>query len=274
MNVILAATDLSPRSDRAVARAFRIAAEIGARVSVVCVVDEDLPGTMCAKMAEEAGARLASLSASIPDAGKAAHETRVVTGDPLRDLPRMADEAGADLLVLGVHRPRPLMDMFRATTMEKIVRMSAAPVLVVREPAAAPYATALAGVDLSPSAAVALRAARRIAPGAALHAFHAYSVPFKGFLGEEGAASHPFRDEAASALAEWRAAARLPEDFGEIDLVEGSVASALSAALARLKPDLIAMGAHSRSTLSPTILGSFVTDLLRDPPADLLIARR
>lgn len=267
MNTLLVATDLSPRSDIAVARAARLTEETGARLVVLSVIDEDLPEPMAARMKEEAQARIA--------AGPGATRL-VVVGDPLRDIPKAADEEGADLVVLGMHRSRPILDMFRSTTMEKLVRLSARPILIAKNSADRAYERAVACVDLSPSSVAALRAVRSVAPQAALHAFHAYSVPFKGFLGDEGAdpGAHPFRDEAASALAEWRAAARLPDGLGEIELVEGSVAGAFSAAMTLHRPDLVAMGAHSRAALSPTLLGSFVTELLRDPPTDLLIARR
>ena len=37
-------------------------------------------------------------------------------------------------------------------------------------------------------------------------------------------------------------------------------------------PDLIALGAHTRSGLSPYTLGSFAANLVRHPPTDLLLA--
>ena len=39
------------------------------------------------------------------------------------------------------------------------------------------------------------------------------------------------------------------------------------------RADLIAMGAHGRVGAARAILGSVSTDLMRDPPCDLLIAR-
>ena len=43
--------------------------------------------------------------------------------------------------------------------------------------------------------------------------------------------------------------------------------------LAKGRYDLIAVGAHGRVGAARAILGSLATDLMRDPPCDLLIAR-
>jgi nucleotide-binding universal stress UspA family protein len=43
--------------------------------------------------------------------------------------------------------------------------------------------------------------------------------------------------------------------------------------LAAIKPDLVAVGAHTRSGFLPNVLGSFVTDLIHSPPCDLLVSR-
>lgn len=273
MDALLVATDLSERSDRAVARAFRLAAETGARLVALSVVDAELPEAARGALAEAAEAHLAALPARFPGAAAVSFTPRVVLGDPLRDILREADAAGAALLVLGRHRERPFLDLFRSTTMEKLVRAALLPVLLVREPAVGPYGSVLAGVDLSPASAAALRWAARVAPAASIRAFHAWSIPFKGFLGEE-AAARAIREEAAEGLAAWRAGANLPEAAGRIELIEGAVGAAFRACLASARPDLVAIGAHGRPTLSPTLLGAFTEELLRDPPTDLLVVRR
>jgi len=46
MKKFLMATDLSARSDRAVERAVALARELGAKLKIVHVVDEDLPASL------------------------------------------------------------------------------------------------------------------------------------------------------------------------------------------------------------------------------------
>lgn len=277
MNSILVASDLSYRSDRALTRAFLIAAETGARLTVLSVIDEDMHAEIRDKAIRHARARLDSISAAQPKADEVIHVQHVMAGDPLRDIVRAADEAGAELIVLGRHRDRPVLDLFMPTTMEKLARLASVPVLLVHDAPEHGYRRILAPVDFSPASVAALRSAMSAAPHAALHAFHAYSAPFKGFLGgdapEEGG-SHRFRDEACAALGTWRAASRLPERMGEVEIVEGAVGETLGARLAKEKPDLLAIGAHGRAAFSPSLLGRFTEDLIRDAPCDLLVARR
>lgn len=277
MHSILVATDLSHRSDRAVARAFLIAEETGARLTVLAVVDEDLPEAIANAVLEKTRERLSGLCRTLRQKSEVAHEEMVISGDPIRDINRVADEIGADLLVVGRHRIRPFMDLFMSTTVEKIIRVAAVPVLLTCNVVDRPYERAVSAVDLSPASAAALRNARLVAPKASIHAFHAYAVPFRGFIGGD----HPseggrglFREAAQADLDVWKTGAHLPEDLHDIDLVEAAVGEALRAAVARVKPDFLALGAHGRATLSPTRLGSFTEELLRDPPCDLLIARR
>lgn len=54
-------------------------------------------------------------------------EASVIVGDPAEAIGRRAGESGAGLLVLGIHRPRPLLDMFRDSTMQRIVPADALP---------------------------------------------------------------------------------------------------------------------------------------------------
>jgi nucleotide-binding universal stress UspA family protein len=58
----------------------------------------------------------------------------------------------------------------------------------------------------------------------------------------------------------------------EIEIISGGRSETM-ARMAAGRPDLIAVGAHTRSGFSPNILGSFVTDLIVTPPCDVLVAR-
>lgn len=276
MKTALVATDLSTRSDRAVARAFSIAKETGARLVVITVIDEDLPEEIGQRFVQDARAKLETFCAAQPGAAETPYETRAIIGDPQRDLHALAEEIDASLVVLGLHRRRPLRDLLSGTTMERLVRASRKPVLLVRDPMDHPYRKAIVATDLSPAGAAAARAAAMVAPDAAIKVFHAYHVPFKGLTGPEGdeALHGPYRDEAQRELDAWSAAAALPASAGAPELVEGSVHEAVARKLAGERPDLLAIGAHGRSALSPTLLGSFTEELLRDPPCDLLVVRR
>lgn len=272
MERMVVATDLSPRSDRAVARAFVIASQFKVKLELVSVVDEDLPGDIAERARLEFEARMAQFAAAQKGADKVDYSVSVTVDDPVGGL--VAAAAGADLLIMGLHRRRPLMDMFVSTTLEKVIRATETPVLVVKDPADHPYSRILAALDLSPASTAAIALARTLAPDAECRAFHAFRIAFKGFVGGESAGAQSIdRREAEKALAKWRESAG---DLSElaVEVIENSPNGAMRECIDAFSPQLIVIGAHGRNALNPYLLGSFAAELLADPPVDLLVTSR
>ncbi|WP_158963797.1 universal stress protein [Chachezhania sediminis] len=269
---ILMASDLSTRSERALRRAYRVAEATGARLTVLSVVDDDLPVKIVEQMKEEATSALTKLCASISDH---AVEIRVAVADPVRSIVEATMADDVDLLCMGVHRPRPFWDLFSGTTMERIVRACRVPVLLVKNPADHDYERIAAGVDLSQSCSAAIRAAHMLAPSASMTAFHAYHVPYRGLVAPSQAASafEPFEREAQGALDKWWAETPLPAGIAKPIPRSVGRSQALAETIANVNPELLAVGAHARAGLAPTVLGSFTEEILRHPPCDVLIVR-
>ena len=275
MKHILAATDLSPRADRAVERAFRLAKETGAALTVLTVTDDAIPEPLASRLRPETEEHLRQFCDSLSQGGAIPFKTRVVAGDPPVDIPRIAGEIGANLVVLGLHRRRAFLDAFRETTLERVVRLSAPTVLLVREHADHAYERVLAAVDFSPAASAALAAARALAPKADIRAFHAVHVPFTGYTDDDprGQSGSSFLKAAADSRRRWMDTAALPEGVDPPEIVEGALGAVLNAEIGRVKPHILAVGAHARHGLADMVLGSVARDLVRDPPADLLLAK-
>jgi nucleotide-binding universal stress UspA family protein len=273
MKSLIVATDLSERSDRALARAASLAGRIGARLTVAHIVDSDLPADVAAAQRQAAEA---SLTRQLAAMGITGAELSVTTGDASVTLPAMSEAAAADLVILGLHRRRPILDRVRGSTMERIVRASQRPVLLVAAPVRAPYARALCGIDLSPACVAAVRVAAEIAPDAAITCFHAFHIAFRELIAPGGRPEDiaPYIAEAREEVERWCAGAGLPPRAGTPRMIEAEVREALRTMLAEVAPDLLAIGAHGRPALYPNLLGSFAADLVRDPPCDLLIVRR
>lgn len=270
---ILVASDLSARSERALRRAMALAAQHGARLTLLHVVDEDLPAAMAQRMQEEAEADLARLCASISTQEVA---IRVEIADPAEAIARIAGEGRADLLVMGVHRPRPVLDLFSGTTMERIVRAVTLPVLLVRDPNDHDYDAILAGIDLSPSCGAALRAAAALVPAVTIRTFHAFHIPYRGMIAPTGSAEalRPFLKEAQRALDEWWETADLPATCEKPVPEAIGRTTLLMRRMEEHDPDLLVIGAHGRPSFAPTLLGGFTEEILRAPPCDVLIVRR
>lgn len=274
MKHILAATDLSPRADRAVGRAFRLADAHGARLTVLTVMDDAMPDRLAKVMQPETEAHLKTFCDSLSDDGRIGYATRVAKGDPSHVIPDTASEIGADVVVLGLHRKRAFLDTIRETTLERTLRMTAQPVLLVRDPADHDYASVLAAVDFSPAATAAIGAAHALAPAATIHGFHAVpvAIPRKGQFDPLPATGNHVRD-AEDARARWMDMTALPGGMAPPAICAGGLEAVFDAEFARLKPDLVAVGAHARFSLTHRMLGSLALQLMRDPPADLLVAK-
>jgi nucleotide-binding universal stress UspA family protein len=251
---------------------MRLAEQHGALCEVIHVVDNAMPREITERLSADAGARLRRFVDA--NKGDAKAQSAVLVGDPMEVIPAEAKARGADLVVLGLHRPRGFLDRLRETTMERLVRLLRTPVLLVREPADHDYENVLVPVSFSPACASALAAARRVAPDAALSVFHAVYLPFTGLTGEKpgGAMDRELTQEARAVMADWRRKEDVADIEGDIAIITGPLEDVLGRKLGEVKPDLIALGAHTRGPLATSVLGSFAADMIRQPPTDLLLA--
>lgn len=273
MKTILVATDLSERSDRAVRRALRLAGATGARCHVLNISDDSLPEDLAAQQREAAQSRLRRFLDAVPGGDKAKAEA--VVGDAVPTLCDTATRLQADLVVLGLHRPRPILDALRETTMERLVRLLPQPVLLVRDPADHDYSSVVTAVSFSPACAAALRAARIVAPQARITAFHAIHIPFAGLTGEGpgSGVAHQMQAEAEAARKDWMRTEDLSPDLAQVTMLTDGLNETLSRQLRAAEADLVALGAHTRSRYLAGGLGGFTGSLIRHPPTDILIAQ-
>lgn len=252
---ILVAHDLSPEADLALQRAALLARQQGARLTLLHVAATP-------EAAAAASARLA---------GAATAEVRVVHGDVVAMLLHQARGLEADLLVLGAHH-RQSPEGFAGTTLERLLHDSPAPVLLVAGAAPAPWRSVLAALDFSPCASRALQLARSLlGAGAQLHALHVHEVA--AIHAGEDPADLAFQGELLDRLL---SAEEARDDDGvqlSHELRQGERQSCLQAVLAERRPQLLALGAHSRSQLADALLGSLTLEVLRQPPCDVLVAR-
>ena len=149
MKTILVASDLSARSDRAIARAAELARQHNARLIVLHVVDEELPSALADRQVEDAKRALAVAVAALPHADALFSEVRVVIGEHYLTILAETEASDVDLVVVGQHRKDVLLDLFRGSTGERIVRFGNRPVLIVKSAVTHSYVRTLAAVDFS-----------------------------------------------------------------------------------------------------------------------------
>ncbi len=243
---IIAATDLSARSAHVAGRAARLAERLGARLIVAHVTGGD--------------------TRSKPD-----EDLRLLSGEAGAAIAALARDEHAQVIVLGLHRERRVLDLLRLTTMERIVLAAPCPVLIAHQPPEEAYAQVLGLTDFSAASAAALAMAARIAPDAAFHAIHALRMRLGARAARGNREYEAAMQRAEAARESFLALPGLPAFTEKPEIVPGGVHPVLAFRREELGADLVCVGAHSGR--DPRALGNYARDLMRAPPTDLLIAK-
>lgn len=276
LSKVLVATDLSARSDRAVERAVILAKQTGAALTILHVVDTDLPSRTADRLHDDARALIADHVATLQGVDLMAPDIRVVFGKDYNDIVDVAEKMGAELIVLGVHR-NETRELFRGTTAERVIRTAARPVLMVKTRPRSPYHRIIVGVDFSEYSRRAIEFAAKLFPEGEFHIVHAFDVPFKAFLtGDDNRreASKGHQEQMEQFVGGDFTALRTILQAAPARLFQvvrqGPVRQVIQDQVDRLKPDLLVLGTHGRSGIARAVLGSVAEDFLSHPPCDVL----
>lgn len=280
MKNILLATDLSARADRALERAVSLAHAHGAQLTIVHVIDGDLPASLADSQAATARESIARHVDELSANERSGIAIAVVFGRPHVEVLAMSEKLDADLIVVGAHRRDVFMDLFRGTTAERVIRAARIPVLLVKDRKSKPYQRVIVGVDFSVYSKQAIIFANDLVPQGVFHLVHAYDVPFSGFFyGRKSPNELRKRDqvgferkiekEMEAFLTDLKAK---PPKFVNI-LQEGHAQPIILRQIERLKPDLLVIGTHGLTGIAHAFLGSVAEDMLEEAPCDVLAVK-
>lgn len=277
---IVLATDLSCRCDRALDRAAALAEQWAAELVAVTVVEAGAANMLDerprkwrrqADPSERMRWRLAR------DVGSAATNIRmfVEEGDPAAAINAIAGREQCDLIVTGFGHDATLGRIFLGSTVDRLVRETRIPILVVRERATGAYARVLATTDASADSLEALRVASAFFPAAALTLFHAFDYPYSSLLDDRD-----FTREMGEKEAELN---RLLQNGGfqhdplgqQVKPVArfGSPQALLSDYVEDHSIDLAVVGSNGHGALFDALIGSTHRKLLDTLEGDMLIVR-
>ncbi len=150
---ILVPTDFSPHADAALRLACELAKSNEAALYVVHVYDlllTSLPEGMTyydtaavTYMREELGKRLAQVQRNATAAGVRQVETKLIEGQPYREIVRAAEESKSQLIVMGTHGRTGIAHVLLGSVAERVARKAPCPVITVpfKEPAPAKAAS-------------------------------------------------------------------------------------------------------------------------------------
>jgi len=280
MKRLLVATDLSPRSDRALNRSLALSDALQARLTVLHVVDEELPASVADRLKEAAERAIDHQLGAFPTLDRKNVLRKVVFGSGFKDILEEADESEAELIIMGTHREDTLGDLFVGTTVERVIRHGDTPVLVVKDRVKGPYRRVLVGIDFSVYSRRAVEFALKFVPDGEVVLVHAFDLPFKSYLSRRppvDEANKKNQEQMDAMLEEEMQAflASIPSPTAGLKRVmrEGTVREVISGQVEKLRPDLLVVGTHGRTGLARALLGSVAEDLFSFPPCDVLAVK-
>lgn len=279
---ITLATDFSSRCDRAMDRAALLATAWDARLVVLNVLepkadrsqqryDVELPSWRRPPDPEVVAAAQVrrDLSKELQSV-----EVRVMEGDPAAAIEVGANEAGGELIVVGIARDETLGRYFLGSTVDQLARKTAIPLLVAKS-RPRPYREVLVATDFSPSSQHALTAAARFFPTASLTLLHAWEVPFPGFL-DHDSFREQWRSLEQEACERFIAGSDLSPDQRrnlKVLIEHGSPEVLVRAYMEDKGVDLVVVGTHGRSGVFDVRLGGTAKRILEFAPGDVLLIR-
>jgi nucleotide-binding universal stress UspA family protein len=177
---ILVPVDFSQACKNAMSRAFLVADEHGARVTLLHVINPSSVNgsrrrprspTDIEQEVEQARASLRRCAALCTDLDNVRVAQVVCVGDPVEEVALAARHA--DLLVMGARKLNPLRDFVFGAPIERLLRLARRPILLTRQPAQRRYRALLVPMQLTAYSDAVAQAAARLAPTAKLHLLHA-----------------------------------------------------------------------------------------------------
>jgi nucleotide-binding universal stress UspA family protein len=289
---ILVPIDFSSASDDALAYAKTLAGRFGASLHLVHAFEDPftiaafasemystLPLSLRDEMLRDAERRL---SERLPEDQKTLFNgtTQILTGLPAKTIVDYSATLGADLIVMGTHGRSGMAHLLLGSVAERVVRLAAAPVLTIRQPAG-PVRRILVPTDFSATADAALDYAYLVAErfGASIQLLHVLNDPFvrEGFVGDSYITEVPalrtaMRREAQSRLAH-RATERQPAIAVDGEILFGYGANTIAEYARARGVDLVVMGTHGRTGVAHLLLGSVAEGLVRIAPCPVLTVR-
>jgi nucleotide-binding universal stress UspA family protein len=263
LSTILAGTDLSDAALVGVQAAHLLARASGASLHVLFASEEDdgPDGEPLASTLLEHHVR----HVVSPEDPVALH---VAQGTPFRVLTERGERFGADLIVLGSHRPRRAFDGLLGTTADRVLRTTLQPVLVANRSLPSPPRRIVVATDLSAVADRALEVAVDWAGlwgsggGGAeeppiLELLHVSAFAHPAYRPTAPTAAVRARAEAAAARAHHRVRVR-PRILSAPLAPEGILRAA-----EELHADLVLLGTHGHGGLMRTLIGSVASEVAR-----------
>ncbi|MGD9711455.1 MAG: universal stress protein [Thermomicrobiales bacterium] len=276
---ILLATDLSARCDRALDRAVSLSRQWGAKLLVLHVLERGVePDRIAPSWRRPPDLLKAAKKQLWADIGSAAETVDILIeeGDPVEAIGRTAESKGCDLVVTGIARDELFGRFVLGTTVDRLLRYSRVPILIVKSRAQQPYGHIAAAIDFSESSRHALETVIRFFPDQSLTIFHAYDPPLSGLTSDLAAYRRQFQ---ASAEQDYRnflksmASGETIKQRSRSFIEFGTPADVVHEGVRDMNIDLVVLGTEGRGAVVEALFGSVAKAITAELPCDALVVR-
>lgn len=278
MKNLLIATDLSPRSDRALYRAINLAVENNYILHVLHVVDEELPDRIARNISKEAKEKILEQIKSFKSRLNIKVNIEVLIGKHYETILSESEKINATAIILGTPRMNTLKNFFIGSTAERIVRSSNLPVFVVKNASMKKYKRVVVAIDFSVYSRRCLDFALDFFANEDIYLVHSYHIPYKHII-ESSQLTYKAKREQKTAFLNMvnqemtHFLEAFEQDTENINIIvkEGPVITRLNNEIKKLKADLLIMGTRGRTGISRAFLGSVAENMLITSNCDLVI---
>ena len=274
MKKILVATDLSSRADRAILKALKLAKEFKAHLTILHVVDEDTPKSLL-----EETKKIAKQEINLCIKGKATgvkHDIKIIVGTAHVDILKAISEENCDLVVLGLHRHIESSQPLVGKVIERVVKNSMKPVLVVKNRAEIDYKKILVGVDFNIHSKKSLKLAFKLFETCKFHLIHSYFMPLTASTSSleeqvKGSCVEELDGMIKEVVSSISPKPAKPYNITK-KIIKGSILDILQEEITFLKPELLVLGTHGRTGFARVLSLNVTDDFLANPSCDVLVS--
>lgn len=284
IETILVGSDLDRESETLVGTALSLARAAGARVHVVYAFNPPIgfmselgAGFDPAILAEEEQRCQEALADQVRNLGMSPaelHGQTVRTGAPHRVLPELAEEIGADLMVVGATAGGRLHRRLGSTA-DRVLRRALCPVLVVRGELRVPPSRILAPIDLSPLAADSFRTGLGLLAQLGGGPPDVEALFILNVIQRQVAPQFSPEQVDRFAADELRRFVEANAGAGAGEMKKkvraGNTREEIFAEVADFRPDLVLLGTHGTGGFDRLVLGSVAADVSREAPCSVLV---
>jgi nucleotide-binding universal stress UspA family protein len=280
---LLSVTDLLPKSESSIDRAGLLADELDAELSLLHVVSPVASERVLEQSLQIAIGRMKSRVRSPLWHAETTPDVVVRPGNPARVILDTIARETPDLVIMGPHERRGVVDALQGTIAEKIVSARNRPVLVVQQSAKTAYRNVLLALDVAAGSRAAVRAAEQfvLRDGAQATVIHACASADHALLqaADIETAGVGFRadclpDVAATAMRDLLEQESTDPRRYELVVTQGNPLPTILRTIGKRQPDLLVMGTRGDGRMRRAVLGSVANQLLKVAPCDILIVPR